>query len=633
MGLRTWAPGLLAVGLLALIYAGTLQRDVNGSAHDYLLDTGEIQVALNLWGTIHYTGYPHYTILSALLTGLGRGLGMGPATAASFTSLIWSGLTLLVFYRLLGRVLGDDYPLAAFTVLAVGLAETFWLHSIMAEVYSFSLLLVSVALLLGVQLHEQWQPGKWVWLMGVVGTAVAHHRILLFLLPVVLLMVWPQPWSQFRRRPAVLAYSLLAFLAPFAAYLYLPLRAWQGAQWVYGQPGNWAGLWQQFTGSEVTGALLRLSENAAGWLDNGRFLSGHLTQQFPGVFLLAGLVGLVWLVAHNWRLGLAFLAGTLILPLFIFLFPKAVWAPAVLMPALLCLAVGVAYGLRTVGGKRPFVRYAGWLGLAALALYLGISNRPFVTALTTDPAGREMITRLQGLAHPEQGADAPPTIALPWGSGFFAAAYGLYVSHELSGLVLVDHRADFAAILDDAGVILTPALYRDYWPPDWWAARVGEVSYSTAVPEIIAIHRPGLVEESPLDVDFALGNGIRIRSAQLATEALAGRVTLTVDWEAQQPISRDYSVAVHLLTQFPPQSPDDVVAQADAAHPVHGWFPTSRWAVGEVIRDVYVMAGAGEGTAVSPTAAPTTVAITMYHVDESGQFVNGEWLVLPLPAP
>jgi hypothetical protein len=621
---RRLVPGLIAAGILFVVYAATMQQDVNGSSHDYVLDTGEIQVALNLWGTIHYTGYPLYTILSALIATAAKSLGMAPALAASATSLTWSLLALLVFYLILRHLLPGNTVLAGLTVLIVGLAESFWLHSVIAEVYSFSLLLVSLALLLGIQLRERWQPGKWLALVFVLGTAVTHHRVLLFLLPLVLLLSWPYPWPWFQQRVLSIFYSLLAFVLPFLAYLYLPLRAHQGAPWVYGQPDTWSGFWQQFTGSEVTGDLLRIPDSSDAWIQNLHFLYGHLTQQFPWFLLLAGLVGLLWLIRENWQVGLAFLYGSGVLPLFVLLFPKAVWAPAVLMPSLLCVAVGSAYLLYKLGQKRPGWRPFSWVICLLLAGFLLRQNLPFVNMLTRDPTGRAMIDRLQPVSVFAASSSERPTVALSWGTGFFAAAYGLFVTHELSDIALVDHRADFAAIADADGVVLTPSLYLNYWPPAWWEGKLGNAHFNAVTPEVIAIQQAPLSDkEAPLQANFDLGNGIRIRSAAL-TRTAAEQAVVKVYWEAVQPVARDYSVAVHWLSRFPAQGPADILAQTDSLHPVQGWYPTTRWTTGEVVRDVYAL----QATAV-PLPPSTVIAITMYYVDENGQFVNNEWFVLP----
>src|SRR5712691_6233439 len=60
--------------LLLIIYIPTLLTEItggveiNGAQDPYMQDVGEVQVALNVWGTIHLTGYPLYTILGNLAT-------------------------------------------------------------------------------------------------------------------------------------------------------------------------------------------------------------------------------------------------------------------------------------------------------------------------------------------------------------------------------------------------------------------------------------------------------------------------------------------------------------------------------------------------------------------------------------
>jgi hypothetical protein len=99
---------------------------------------------------------------------------------------------------------------------------------------------------------------------------------------------------------------------------------------------------------------------------------------------------------------------------------------------------------------------------------------------------------------------------------------------------------------------------------------------------------------------------------------------LTVYWEVVEPVSNDYSVAVHLVAQDPPQSESDILAQADKAHPVEGWYPTSRWRPFEIVRDHYLLQ-------VPPDSRPVAVRIGLYRSDPQAGFVNTPWLSLPLP--
>jgi hypothetical protein len=124
----------------------------------------------------------------------------------------------------------------------------------------------------------------------------------------------------------------------------------------------------------------------------------------------------------------------------------------------------------------------------------------------------------------------------------------------------------------------------------------------------------------PLQVNFDLGTGVRLRSAEarwVGSEAIQS----SLYWEAMRAVEVNYSVAVHLLARDPPQGPQDILAQADAVHPVSGWYPVSQWQVGEVVRDEYVVQ-------VPAGSRPVAVRIGMYQVDGTGTFVNTPWLVL-----
>ena len=433
----TWLPGLLVLAVLLITYSSTLQRDVNSSDNGYTLDVGEIQVALNLWGTIHYTGYPLFTVLGSILTHALRLVGLSPAAAASGVAMGWSLLALGCTYLLLVRLMKGEHTLAALVVLALGLVETFWVHSVVIEVYSFSYFVVSASLLLALDLAERWSDRRWWALVFLLGVGAQHHRLLLALVPVTLLLVWSTLWE---RRPPWLVFgakSVVVFLLPFLAYLYLPLRALQGARWVYGQPGTWGGFWAQFTGEEVTPYVLGWPSDLPAWLDNGRFLIEQMRQQVPAMVVLVGLGGLFWLIGRResrWR-GLAFLAGAGAFLAFVLVFPQGVWAPAVLMPAVFFLILGLASILGSLAKRVKVARWIAWVALCVLAVWLFRTNLPAVTALTGDDRGREVVQMLKPLNHAELPG-GEPIVVLPWGGDYFAAAYGLHVSHELDGLGL-----------------------------------------------------------------------------------------------------------------------------------------------------------------------------------------------------
>ena len=76
--------------IIALACLTTLQWTYNSSPHVYTTDVGEIQNALPRWGTLHFTGYPVYSILGSAFVSLLRVVGVGPALGSSLYSALWS---------------------------------------------------------------------------------------------------------------------------------------------------------------------------------------------------------------------------------------------------------------------------------------------------------------------------------------------------------------------------------------------------------------------------------------------------------------------------------------------------------------------------------------------------------------
>ncbi|NJL94220.1 MAG: DUF2723 domain-containing protein, partial [Anaerolineae bacterium] len=261
---------LLAV--IVLIYLSSLQTIPNGSSDPYMIDVGETQIALNIWGTLHATGYPLYTILGNLFTPLPRLWGANPAAAVALFSALWTVLALSLFGALLRRW-GVPLPLALAGVLLLALTRSIWVHSVVAEVYSLSL-----ALLMGmwwvVYGLAQRPLRHRLLLLGLLGgLGVFHHRTLILLAPGLLLALWPDLRAAgWKRSLNWLFQAGLVGLLGFLPYLYLPLRANAQAAWVYGEVGTWDGFWFQFWGREAD-HLVTAPTSAAAWQAN---LSGTL---------------------------------------------------------------------------------------------------------------------------------------------------------------------------------------------------------------------------------------------------------------------------------------------------------------------------------------------------------------------
>lgn len=618
---RRFLPGLVVLILLLFVYSGTLHRDVGSSDHQYMNDTGEIQVALNLWGTIHYTGYPVFTVLGASLTHLLRAIGLSPAAATSAVSTIWSLLGLGITYLLIAHFSEGDDAIASLVVLALGLVETFWVHSVIAEVYSFSLLLTSMVLLLAIELAQTWRWRYWWSMIGCLGLSAQHHRLLILLIPAALLITFPmgrKKLSDWLRHGVA---SVFVFLLPFLAYLYLPLRALQGAEWVYGQPGTWTGFWNQFFGREATRRVLEWPSSVSMWLDNSRFLITQLQNQMPLVLILLGTIGLIGLARERslWT-GLGLLVGSGSFALFVLFFPSAVLAHATLMSTLMLMMVGLSYLLHRLACVSPFLRAGLLAGLMVLAGWLFCTNLPFIRALQQGDTDVVQTLRPLNTLDLPGGQDV---VALPWGGDYFSAAYGLYVTGELESFDLVDHRADLQSIVQQEGKVITLAYNLDRWPLYWWRDLLDTAHYASAAPGVAMVSRNPLYQDIPNRAGVDLGNGIAVRDVSMLKKEI-DELYVTIYWESQRQIRSDYRVALHLVANDPPTGDQDILAQADSPHPVSGWYPTSQWDVGEVVRDDYLLH-------IPPGTDPVAVRVAMYQLNEDGSFDNTAWLSHPLP--
>jgi hypothetical protein len=257
---RTAAIVLLILGGLAVAvaYLTTLQTIPNGSSHYFMIDVGETQAVLNTWGTLHATGYPHYVVVGNLLTAGLRLVGLSGVTASALVSLVLTvaalGLLMLLVYDLTGRP-----DLAVIAAVLFGLTRTVWVHAVIAEVYSFGLVLQILLFWLALTPRDlRWRVSLLA-LAG--GIASAHHRGIGLMAPALIYAVWPVLWPQLRARPYKALLWLGLGLLGWLPYLYLPLRA--DAVWAYGDLSTVDGVVEVISGEEFNYLLH--------WPPTGRF--------------------------------------------------------------------------------------------------------------------------------------------------------------------------------------------------------------------------------------------------------------------------------------------------------------------------------------------------------------------------
>lgn len=622
--LRGWASGdgfaIVLAGSLAFgLFLTTLQLDINGSPDPYATDVGEIQNALPRWGTIHFSGYPQYTLLGSIFVTALRAVGMSPAPAASALSAVWGSVSIgMLTALILG--LRVRRPVALGASLLFALSTSMWIDASVAEVHAMTMALTFASLLVALRVGRHGRRRDWYWLAFLVGQGVTHQRAFAFVIPPLCVLIWRQRRAIRFHLPGAVA---LALTGPLT-YLYLSLADWMGSEWVFSAPGTWRGFSALVLDIHGHGEILSVPVTAEGWRDQLSIVIQLLNNDWPWPFWVAGLIGLTWpylWIAPHKRLALALIwVPYILVSLIIWEGTVSDALLAVKMPVIAAAAIGL--GLLTEQLWR-WRRWAGVISFAAgcvIAAFLYVSGRPEVLAITRHAGAAETISLAAQITPADDGQ--PTTLMALWGNDYWQLAYAQAFEGELSHLNLVDHNANLAAIVarGDHLVTLSRTFYRR--PIEWWEGRLGEIHLSEPASGIVEIS-PMAATAPQRDDSFELGNGILIRSVQLERTA-ADRLALTIEWQARESIEQDFSVAIHLVSQEPPSAPEHVLAQADSAHPVDGWYPTSLWNTGEVVIDRYSLK-------VPPDAEPVSVRVAMYRVGADGQFINTAWLVLHLP--
>jgi hypothetical protein len=614
---------IAGAGLLALVlYLTTLQVIPNGSQHAYGTDVGEIQNALPRWGTLHFPGYPLYSLSGSAFVTVLRLIGLSPAVGASLYSALWGAASVALLAAL---ALAYEVPpgAAVVTALLYGLATSAWVDGSVAEVHTMTMGLMLASLLVAIDFGRTGRRSSLLWLALLSSQAVLHQRAMVFVGPALLLLVLSQ-WPTIRRN---LIPALGLALAGALVYLYLPLRDWMGADWTFNAPGTWSGFWSLVLDTK-TERIVNVPQTLAATDSRIQSILGILANDWPLLLIAVGLLGL--LLAGRRKRWIEAVALILIALPFLVL-SLVIWEGrvsdallALNLPVYAMAALGLALVTATLYDHSRVMGTVAVVGWLVVAGYLYLDHRPEVLAITRDPGALKVIAQAERIDLTT--SQRPITLMAFWGRDYWALAYAQGYQDSLAGLNLVDHNANLGAILDDPTERLLTLSSGFYWRPlSSWEEEFGPLHLSMAAPGIVEISRtpPTLPESAVTSTGESLGNGVTVRATDLAWHT-PEELWLTVYWQAEAAGLADQSVAVHLVAKDPPNGPDDILAQADQSHPVEGWYPISRWQKGEVVRDVYLLK-------VPPEADPVAVRVSTYQVLDDGQFSDSEWLSLPLP--
>jgi hypothetical protein len=623
---RIWF--LVAIGLALVLFLATLQTTINGSHSAYTTDTGEIQNALPRWGTIHWTGYPQYSLTGSLFVTLLRAVGISPAAGASLVSAFWATVAIGLLV-LLARDLGACIPAAVIGAWFVAVSTSVWMNASLAEVHSLTLVLTIASLVFAVRFGRIGQRRDLLLLTLAFTQGIVHQRAVVLIAPAIVVLIYPHWRAILQHLVAVISVALIAPIT----YLYLPARVLMGAKWTFGQIGSWHGLWVMLTDNRAE-RIVELPTTMNEWLDRARFVATILNDDLPWSLIGLGLLSLLlvtWSRSRREALGLTLgwipYVG---LSLLIWVGRVGDAVLAAKLPILPFVGLGLALLLDAVSERLTGLRGETKLRVAGVPLLLVVlaalvaNHYPEIKAVTGDSGAEETINMAEQVAPP---SDGQPTVLMAlWGHDYWALAYAQAYQDRLPGLTLVDHNANLRDLVSDGYRVWT--LSKSFYVNSmaWWKWRLGpEVALSTVSPGVVQIDVVPQMEltDLPAGPSLDLENGIWIAYADVS-EYDVDQLLVTIVWQAIHTLDRDYSVAIHLVAHDPAREPEDVLATSDRKHPVDGWYPTSDWTTGEYVIDHYVIDMVSE-------PRPVAVRVAMYHRRDDGTFVNSPWLSLPIP--
>jgi hypothetical protein len=612
----------LIAGLVSFtIFLSTLQLTINGSGHPYTTDVGEIQNALPRWGTIHFPGYPLYSLSGSAFVTILRFLGIAPAAGTSLLSAFWGAIAIAILVVL--QLSYDVRPVIALaTSTLFALSTSFWIDASIAEVHTLTMVLYLGSVLFAVRFGRSGRRSDLLWLTFFASQAVLHQRAMVFMVFGLFVLVSRHLKNLLRSWIYIVGIAVVGALI----YLYLPIRDLQGAEWTFDQPGTWQGFWSLVLDTK-TDRIISLPDTYGQWQERVRAVVSVLENEWPIILILLGLIGNAigaFQKSKREALGLFLLWFPFIVLSFVIWVGRigdallAVNLPLIAMSA---FGLGLITSLIMVRSQR--------LGIAITVVWIAFSgllfmqNRAEVLSVTKDSGAEKIILQAEEYRGNRINESETTLMAL-WGNDYWSLAYAQAFQNRLKALNLVDHNADLGSIMESNEHLITLAQTFYLRPLSWWDQQYGQVYLSSHSANLVEIDTSPPYDQSnvaPVQ-ELSLGNGISVRRADLIWES-PNQMSLTVFWEASEQIDSDFSVAVHLVSELEPDGPEDIIAQSDRQHPVSGWYPTSRWFAGEIVRDEYLID-------IPQNSDPAAIRLSMYRQDVDGTFTNTEWLTLAI---
>jgi tetratricopeptide (TPR) repeat protein len=275
------------------------------------VDSGELTIVAHTLGIAHPSGYPLYTLLGRLFTLLPWGsLAWRLNLLSAVCAAVAAGVVSLLCLRVVeygvnggqGRERSEEGLIGWVAGMVGGLLMAFsltlWSVAVVSEVYSLTLLLAAIILLLAVRAGEGSSPrvlGMGAFLLGL---AFGNHMIVFVVAIGVFAYLMLSPG-----RPSVrqIGPLVLLFLLGFSIQLYLPVRSATHPLMDWGAPRTWPRYFYHATGGQYQ--VWMFSEGGATFVARAKGFGRLVSQQMTPFLLWLPILGLYHMVRRSWRLG------------------------------------------------------------------------------------------------------------------------------------------------------------------------------------------------------------------------------------------------------------------------------------------------------------------------------------------
>ena len=346
-------------------------------------DSPEFADAAFTLGVAHPAGFPTFCLLTKMAAFLP--LGSIPFRI-NLAVAFFGAAALYILNRLIVMLVpenGEESLLAkkwaaSATVLVLGLTPLFWSRSTEIEVYTLNAFFIGLIFYSAIQWTET-RNDAWLYCGAFIyGLASGNHAAIGFFLPGLALYFFlhsgPGIWRRF-------CFVLFFFLAGFAVYLYLPIRAATQPTFNFGDPENWRRFLMHITDRKDANTHFSTVRGDSTFFHDVYIFAVRTT---PVSFWILGfpliLFGIRTLWKKNWPLvlSMALAAGANIF-FFITWLDGSAFIPAIYIALLVC-GVGLAWVLEVANffssqNRKTSCRLAA-LSLAA-AFVLGIWSNPY----------------------------------------------------------------------------------------------------------------------------------------------------------------------------------------------------------------------------------------------------------------